>query len=178
MAGAAQPTQQETPKKSRLPLILGLVMAVGGGGGGFATVQLGLLDSLFPPPQPATTAEGTESSDAHAQTAHAPAGQGAQTAFGFLPLTPITINVGNGDTAQMLRFGAQLEVPLDRSAEVQHLMPRIIDVLNIYLRALDPRELQDPAAILRLRGQMLRRAQIVAGPGAVHDLLIEEFVMN
>jgi len=61
---------------------------------------------------------------------------------------------------------------------VQALMPRIMDVLNIYLRALDPPELEEPAALLRLRAQMLRRVQIVTGPGLVNDLLIIEFVFN
>ena len=53
-----------------------------------------------------------------------------------------------------------------------------MDVLNIYLRALDPHELQEPAALLRLRAQMLRRVQIVTGPGMVNDLLVMEFVFN
>lgn len=175
MAAKPQPPADETPKKSRLPLIMGVVLALAGGGGAFAATYLGLLDSVLG----TSHAEDTSASGEHGDLAASTSVQGqAHAATGFVPLTPITINIGTGDRTQMLRFGAQLEVPLSRSAEVQHLMPRIVDVLNVYLRALDPRELQDPAAILRLRGQMLRRAQIVTGPGAVSDLLIEEFVMN
>ena len=58
------------------------------------------------------------------------------------------------------------------------LLPRIVDVMNGYLRALDAAELENPAALVRLRAQMLRRIQIVTGEGRVRDLLITEFVLN
>ena len=37
---------------------------------------------------------------------------------------------------------------------------------------------QDPAALPRLRAQMLRRIQVVLGEGKVRDLLVTEFVLN
>ena len=58
------------------------------------------------------------------------------------------------------------------------LRPRILDVLNGYLRAVEVAELEDPSALVRLRAQMLRRIQVVAGEGRVNDLLISEFVLN
>jgi flagellar FliL protein len=57
-------------------------------------------------------------------------------------------------------------------------MPRIQDVLNTYLRAVDVEDLEEPAALLRLRAQMLRRVQVVVGDGPVRDLLVTEFVLN
>jgi flagellar protein FliL len=57
-------------------------------------------------------------------------------------------------------------------------MPRITDALNTYLRALEARDLQQPAATVWLRAQMLRRIQLVTGEGRVRDLLITEFVFN
>ena len=50
-------------------------------------------------------------------------------------------------------------------------MPRILDVLNSYLRAVELADLEDPSAMVRLRAQMLRRVQIVTGEGRVRDLL-------
>jgi len=58
------------------------------------------------------------------------------------------------------------------------LKPRIVDVLNGYLRAVTFAEMADPNALARLRGQMLRRIQVVTGEGRVKDLLIMEFVLN
>ena len=96
----------------------------------------------------------------------------------FLPLEPMIISIGRGGLARHLRFEAQLEVDPDRAGEVTTLMPRVIDVLNGYLRAVDVRDLEDPAGLVRLRAQMLRRVQIVTGEGAVRDLLVMEFVLN
>ena len=57
-------------------------------------------------------------------------------------------------------------------------MPRIVDILNTYLRAVQPQDLDSPTALLRLRVQMLHRVQVVAGQGVVRDLLITEFILN
>lgn len=173
MAEVTQPIA-ETTKKSKLPLILGVVLLLVGGGGGFVATYAGMLDSLLGADHAAPAAE------AHGSGHDAPDAsvQGAGGDIAFVPLDPITINLGPRGQSRNLRFAAQLEVPTGHAAEVQRLMPRIMDVLNIYLRALDPHELEEPAALLRLRGQMLRRVQIVTGPGFVNDLLVMEFVFN
>lgn len=62
--------------------------------------------------------------------------------------------------------------------EVTGIKPRVVDVLNSYLRAVDVATLEDPTAMLRIKAQMLRRIQIVTGEGRVRDLLISEFVLN
>jgi len=54
----------------------------------------------------------------------------------------------------------------------------ILDVLNTYLRAVELRDVENPAAMTRLRAQMLRRVNIVTGEGRVNDLLITEFVLK
>ena len=53
-----------------------------------------------------------------------------------------------------------------------------VGVMNSYLRALDTAALEDPAGLVRMRAQMLRRIQMVTGDGRVRDLLITEFVLN
>ena len=88
------------------------------------------------------------------------------------------ISLPPGASARHLRFTGQLEVEPEHAAEVAQLMPRILDVLNTYLRAVEVRDLEQPASIARLRAQMLRRVQVVTGEGRVRDLLITEFVLN
>jgi flagellar protein FliL len=149
------------PKPSRLPLILGLVLALLLGGGGFYATYSGLLGPARAPEAEATTT---------------PAPRGEQP--GYVPVDPITINLGTRGQSRHLRFVAQLEVAPAHTAEVTRLMPRIVDVMNTYLRAVDLPELEEPAALTRIRAQMLRRIQIVTGPGRVSDLLIMEFVFN
>lgn len=51
-------------------------------------------------------------------------------------------------------------------------------MLNGYLRAVETSELEQRAALVRMRAQMLRRVQVVTGEGRVRDLLIMEFVLN
>ena len=157
MAEADAPQDVAPKKRSKLPLILGGVAMLGLGGAGFYATYAGLL--LAP-------AEHVESD------------VGALPDIAFVAVDPVTISLGPGSASRYLRFTSQLEVSSPHSAEVRLLLPRIVDVLNGYLRAVDVAELEDPAAMVRLRAQLLRRIQIVAGEGRVRDLLVTEFVLN
>lgn len=150
------------PRRSKLPLVLGLALAALGGAGGFAAVRLGLLGGEAPP------------GEAAAAAAELPPLPPAA----FVPLTPIVVNLPGSGDRRFLRFAAQVEVDPAYLEEVAALTPRIVDVLNGYLRALEVSDIEDPGALLRLRSQMLRRAQVVAGGDRVRDLLVMEFVVN
>ena len=160
MADADLPQDAVPKNRSKLPLGLGLAGALCLGAGGFYATWSGML--LAP----------GEGSAAGAQ--HVAALPDVQ----FVAIEPLVISLGPGAHSNHLRFTAQLEVNGPHAAEVTHLLPRILDVLNGYLRAVDMAELEDPAALVRLRAQMLRRIQIVTGEGRVRDLLITEFVLN
>ena len=95
--------------------------------------------------------------------------------FSFVPLDPMTVSLGD---SRLLRFGAQVEVLPGSEEYVAALMPRMIDVLQDYLRAVGPEDLSRTGVLYKLRSQMLRRLQMVAGPEHVRDLLIMEFVLN
>jgi flagellar FliL protein len=157
MAEADDPQGDAPKRKSRWPLLLGLVLALVLGAGGFYATWSGLLLGHH--------------DEADAEMAPLPD-------IAFVPVDPVVITLGPGAASQHLRFTSQLEVAATHSAEVTLLLPRILDVLNGYLRAVDMAELEDPAALVRLRAQMLRRIQIVTGEGRVRDLLITEFVLN
>lgn len=154
---------EEPKKKSKLPLILGLVLALVGGGGSFFAIYSGML---FGAPHAEEAAEE--------EAEEIVAGPEVE----FVPVEAMTISLGPAADNRHLRFRAQLEVPKGREKDVTAILPRVVDVLNSYLRALEIADLEDPSALTRLRTQMLRRVQIVAGPGQVNDLLVMEFVMN
>lgn len=164
MTAEADPEEVEVKKGSKMPLILGLVFALAGGGGGFFAVNSGLIG-------------GTSAADDHtaAETEPPPT---PLPSLAFVPLDPFVLSVGEGSDKTLLRFTAQLEVAPDYAADVEGIKPRIIDALNGYLRAVELEDLEDPNVLVRLRGQMLRRVQVVAGQGRVKDLLIMEFVLN
>lgn len=160
MAEAEVPQDAEPKKKSKLPLILGLVLFLVLGGGGFYAVFSGMILG--------------HATEAEQQASHA----SDLPEIAFVPLDPVTITLGEVAQKIHLKFAAQLEVNAPQEAEVLLLRPRILDVLNGYLRAVDVDELGDPHALVRLRSQMLRRIQIVTGEGRVRDLLVTEFVLN
>jgi len=147
------------PKRSRKPLVFGLLLAVLLGGGGFYATWSGMI-------------LGADQADS---------GGGAPeplTGIAFVPLEPIIVSLGPDAGSKHLRFRAQVEVIDSAVADVTLLVPRILDVLNSYLRAIDTASIEDPQALARMRAQMLRRIQIVTGEGRVRDLLITEFVLN
>jgi len=162
-------TEETTGKKaSKLPLILGLVLALVGGGGGFFAVYSGMLPL------------GDGHDAAEFDTGHKVDAPEIATMpdVAFVPVDPLTISMANDGEKHHLRFRAELEVKTSHKAEVEQLMPRVVDVLNNYLRALNLADIEDNTALVRLRAQMLRRVQIVTGGERVNDLLIMEFVLN
>ena len=56
----------------------------------------------------------------------------------------MVISLGPDSGSEHLRFTAQLEVVDSAAADVTLLMPRILDVLNSYLRAIDTQSIEDP----------------------------------
>lgn len=154
--------ETDAPKKgTKTPLVIGLVLALIGGAGGFFAVQKGATDHVE---GAAPMSEGVHDTD--------------QMAVAFVALDPLIISLPSAQGREHLRFAAQLEVAPEHAAEVEAIKPRIIDVLNGYLRAVEIAHLEDPSALVRLRAQMLRRVQVVAGEGRIRDLLIMEFVLS
>lgn len=148
------------PKTSKKPLIIGVVLALLLGGGGFYATYSGMIlgndASQTPAADPATPLPD----------------------IAFVPIDPLVITLGSAQDGRNLRFTAQIEVAGPYVSDVALLLPRIVDVMNGYLRALDPAQLDDPAMLLRIRAQLLRRIQMVTGDGRVRDLLVTEFVLN
>ena len=156
-------TEEETPmKKSKMPLVIGLILALIGGGGGYFAVQSGMI---FGTP----SQEHNEQSDPHTP---------ALPKITFVEVDPLVVNLKGNGKDRVLRFRVQLEVDGPQEAEVISLMPRIVDVMNGYLRAVSIADLEAPSALIKLRSQLLRRIQIVTGEERVRDLLVMEFVIN
>lgn len=152
-------------KGMMLPLVLGLVLAGAGGGGGFFAVSSGMLGG--------GAGDHGEAAGTHAEPPLPPMGPVA-----FVPLDAMVVNLPPGSDQRYLSFTATLEVRPEAQAEVEAVKPRIVDVLNTYLRALEPSDLEDPTFLTRARGQLLRRVQLVTGEDRVRDILVIEFVLN
>lgn len=143
-------------------LIISVIFAVIAAGGGFYAAFSGLIPEI-----------GKGGDKSETETAVVPL-----KSVAFVEVEPMLIPMGNLLSNQHLRFRAELEVEPEYQQDVEALKPRIVDVLNGYLRALDREDLEQPAALILLRSNMLRRVQTVVGEGRVNDLLIMEFVVN
>lgn len=161
MAKSDDAAEEAPKKKSRLPVVIGLVLMLALGGGGFYAAYAGLV---FGP------------ADNHAAEA-APQVE-ALPDIAFVPIEPLVISLSAEPPRRYLHFSAEIEVAKPFEADVILILPRIVDVLNGYLRAVEVSDLEDPTALVRLRAQMLRRVQMVAGEGRVRDLLVTGFVIN
>ncbi|MFV2038042.1 MAG: flagellar basal body-associated protein FliL, partial [Paracoccaceae bacterium] len=118
---------EETPKKrSKKPLLIGVVLALVLGGGGFFAVFSGMI--LAPPPM----TEQESQMDASAPLPDVV----------FVEIQPMVVNLGTGASARFLRFQAQLEVRTSAEQEVVQILPRVVDVLNGYLRAVEISDLE------------------------------------
>ena len=145
----------------KLLIISGIFSLVAAGGGFYAATQ-----GMIPLP-------GMQKDERVEKTEAVPLGDVA-----FVEIAPMLVPMGNLLSNRHLRFRAELEVDPAYVHEVEVLLPRIVDVLNGYLRALDRDDLERSAALVLLRANMLRRVQTVVGDGRVKDLLIMEFVVN
>lgn len=166
MADTADIDEPVEKKRSKLPLLVGLVLALLGGGGGFFVMYSGMLG-------------GSEEAEMMPEKGDDPDLPMADTGgdVAFVPIDQLVVTLDQA-AGTHLRFRASLEVDSAAEEEVTRLMPRVVDVLNSYLRAVEVADLQDRSALTRIRAQMLRRVQVVAGGGQVKDLLIMEFVLN
>ena len=153
---------ESAQKKSKLPIILSLLLGLAGGGVGFYLSWSGVVLAGAP-----------DESIVKAQPDASPIDDVA-----YIPIEPLVISLRKPSKSKHLRFRAQLEVPSRYQSDVEKLMPRVTDVLNTYLRAVRVEDYDDPAILIRLRTQMLYRVEIVVGKERVNKLLVMEFVFT
>lgn len=152
----------ETPNKKRTlaPILVGIMGALLLGGGGFYAVYSGLIP------------------DGGTQNTAQPAAAETRPAPSYMPIEQLTLSLATPGTSQHLRLSAHIEIADGRLAEAEPFRPRFLSVINTYLRAVDPSDLEDPTILIRLRAQLLRRLQMVAGEDLIDDFLITEFILN
>jgi flagellar FliL protein len=149
---------EDRPARKGIFWIAVACIAALGGGGAFYAAQSGAIGGSL-----ATSDEAPQEENPTPQ---------------FLELDPALVAVGGPGVVRQLRFRAFLEVEPGAGDHVPDLAPRILDVCATYLRALDLATLEEPSALMLIRAQLLRRVQLLAGPDAVRDLLIVDFVIT
>ena len=175
----AEGAEDGPPKKKSKKLLIVLLLVPLLGGGAFYGVYSGMIPLPFgedPVEQHSEAGEhgNEEASDNGSEKGeHTPVSQ-----VSFIPLEEMVISLGPNAKARHLKMRVSIEVASESEGDVTAVTPRIIDMLNTFLRAVDEQDFEVPRSMLRLRAQMLRRVQLVTPKGSVRDVLIQEFVLN
>ena len=169
-AAADVDVEEDAPKKKgKKGLLIGLVAMLLLGGGGFFVTFSGIFSLPF---------GGGGDQAAHEVEPESGHDEEAAAEVAFVEIPEMLISLGPSARSRYLRLSATLEIDPARQEEVTKLMPRVQDVINSYLQALDEADVERPAAMARMRAHLLRRIRIVAGEDAVRDLLVTEFVLQ
>jgi len=76
-------------------------------------------------------------------------------------------------TTVILELAHQDDVP-----QIEANLPRLLDMLNTYLRELRPTDLAGSAGIQRLREELLLRANKTLAPTKINDVLFKEIIVQ
>ena len=99
----------------------------------------------------------------------------------FVDLPDVLVNLSNAgaDRTQYLKVKIVLELPDPAVvAQIQPLMPRVMDAFQTYLRELRPTDLDGSAGLYRLKEELTRRVNASVAPNHVTAVLFKEIVVQ
>ena len=188
------------PKKKKIPLlfiIAPVALLVLGGGGAAAFFM------LKPKPAEAHGAEaeaghGEEKADKAEKKEEKKGGGGhgggkegeADPALGvisegpdgvtFYTLPDMVMNIqSDGPRPANMKLKLTLEMQdAEVATHLQEEMPRLQDMFTSFMRELRPEDLSGSAGTYQLRAEILRRVNLIAAPGKVDAVLIEEMLVQ
>ncbi len=99
----------------------------------------------------------------------------------FVDLPDVLVNLSNAgaDRTQYLKVKIVLELPDPTVvAQIQPLMPRVMDAFQTYLRELRPTDLDGSAGLYRLKEELTRRVNASVAPNHVTAVLFKEIVVQ
>ena len=194
--GEAAAEGDAPPAKKKLPLLFIVIPAavlVLGGGGGAAFF-------LMQPKAPAAEegGHGEEAKGGHGKKKEEKKGGGHGAASGgeadpslgkisegpdgetFFTLPDLVTNIQSSD-GRPVHLKLKLTLEMQDPAVAEHLqaeMPRMNDMFQSFLREVRPEEMNGSAGTFQLRAEILRRVNLIAAPGKVDAVLIEEMLVQ
>jgi flagellar protein FliL len=100
----------------------------------------------------------------------------------FVDMPDVLVNLsssGGGDRTQYLKVKIALELPDEAvSAQIQPIMPRLLDTFQTYLRELRPTDLDGSAGLYRLKEELTRRVNASIAPNRINAVLFKEIVIQ
>jgi flagellar protein FliL len=99
----------------------------------------------------------------------------------FVDLPDVLVNLSNSgtDRPQYLKVKIVLELPDPTIvAQIQPLMPRVMDAFQTYLRELRATDLDGSAGLYRLKEELTRRVNVAVAPNRITAVLFKEIVVQ
>ena len=98
----------------------------------------------------------------------------------FHDLDELIVNLdNNGKDNAFLKIKITLEIRDKESLEVvKKMMPKINDVLLVYLKTLKPSDLKGSIGLYRLREELMIRFNKIIAPAQISDVLFKDFIMQ
>lgn len=179
-------------KKKLIIIILGALLVLGGGGGA-AAYFMGLFggdekieadaEGAAESEDGVDGAEADETADTSEDVEVAEAEDGADqepSTIAFVTMPDVLVNLnGGGKRMRFLKLKVALETANDEvAAQVEALMPRIMDSFQIYLRALSVDEVRGSAGLAQLKDELMARVNHAVHPARVDDILVREMLVQ
>ncbi len=99
----------------------------------------------------------------------------------FIDMPEVLVNLSNGgsERTQYLKIKVVLELPDQLlMAQIQPVMPRVLDTFQTYLRELRPADLDGSSGLYRLKEELTRRVNSAIAPNKVTAVLFKEIVVQ
>jgi flagellar protein FliL len=100
----------------------------------------------------------------------------------FVDMPDVLVNLSSAagsERTQYLKVKIALELPDDKvQAQIQPIMPRLLDTFQTYLRELRPTDLDGSAGLYRLKEELTRRVNAAIAPNRINAVLFKEIVVQ
>jgi flagellar protein FliL len=100
-------------------------------------------------------------------------------AFFDMPEVMVNLSGAAGERVQYLKLKIVLELPdQTMGAQIQPVMPRVMDAFQTYLRELRPADLDGSGGLYRMRDELTRRINAMIAPHHINAVLFKEVVVQ
>jgi flagellar protein FliL len=99
----------------------------------------------------------------------------------YIDMPDVLVNLSStgSERTQYLKVKISLELPDQQmQAQIQPLMPRLLDTFQTYLRELRPTDLDGSAGLYRLKEELTRRVDAAIAPSKINAVLFKEIVVQ
>lgn len=99
----------------------------------------------------------------------------------FVDLPEVLVNLSSTDADRTHYLKAKIVLELaDQSmvAQIQPIMPRVMDSFQTYLRELRASDLDGSAGLYRMKEELTRRVNVAIAPGKINAVLFKEIIVQ